>query len=72
MLYQINHKAIKPQKEYSLIDDTYKILTDKILGGGSFGHVFKCLNIKTNKEYEAEKKAYDAKKKAEPKKSVKK
>ena len=39
------------QKEYSLIDDTYKILTDKRLGGGSFGHVYKCLNIKTNKEY---------------------
>ena len=46
-----SQKAIKPQKEYSLIDDTYKILTDKILGGGSFGHVYKCLNIKTNKEY---------------------
>ena len=39
------------QKEYSLIDDTYKILTDKRLGGGSFGHVYKWLNIKTNKEY---------------------
>ena len=25
-----SQKAIKPQKEYSLIDDTYKILTDKI------------------------------------------
>ena len=46
-----SQKAIQPQKEYSLIDDTYKILTDKILGGGSFGHVYKCLNIKTNKEY---------------------
>ena len=46
-----SQKDTKPQKEYSLIDDTYKILTDKILGGGSFGHVYKCLNIKTNKEY---------------------
>ena len=46
-----SQKDTKPQKEYSLIDDTYKILTDKIIGGGSFGHVYKCLNIKTNKEY---------------------
>ena len=44
-------KDIQTQKEYSLIDDTYKILTEKRLGGGSFGHVYKCLNIKTNKEY---------------------
>jgi len=44
-------KDIKIQKEYSIIDDTYKILTDQRLGGGSFGHVYKCLNIKTNKEY---------------------
>ena len=44
-------KDFQTQKEYSLIDDTYKILTDKRLGGGSFGHVYKCLNIKTNKEY---------------------
>ena len=44
-------KDFLTQKEYSLIDDTYKILTDKRLGGGSFGHVYKCLNIKTNKEY---------------------
>ena len=41
----------KPPKEYSLIDETYKILTDQLLGGGSFGHVYKCLNTKTNKEY---------------------
>ena len=46
-----SQKDIKPHKEYSIIDDTYKILTDKRLGGGSFGHVYKCLNIKTNKEY---------------------
>ena len=39
------------QKEYSLIDETYKILTDKRLGGGSFGHVYKCLDVKTHKEY---------------------
>ena len=38
-------------KEYSLINETYKILTDKCLGGGSFGHVYKCLDIKTKKEY---------------------
>ena len=38
-------------KEYSLIDETYKILTDKCLGGGSFGHVYKCLDVKTKKEY---------------------
>jgi len=44
-------KDIKIHKEYSIIDDTYKILTDQRLGGGSFGHVYKCLNIKTNKEY---------------------
>ena len=44
-------KDFQIKKEYSLIEDTYKILTDKPLGGGSFGHVYKCLNIKTNKEY---------------------
>ena len=44
-------KDIETTKEYSIIDETYKILTDKRLGGGSFGHVYKCLNIKTNKEY---------------------
>ena len=44
-------KDFQIPKEYSLIDNTYKILTDKRLGGGSFGHVYKCLNIKTNKEY---------------------
>ena len=44
-------KDIKIHKEYSIIDDTYKILTDQRLGGGSFGYVYKCLNIKTNKEY---------------------
>ena len=44
-------KDIKIHKEYSIIDDTYKILTDQRLGGGSFGHVYKCLNLKTNKEY---------------------
>jgi len=40
-----------PNKEYSLIDETYKILTGNLLGGGSFGHVYKCLNIKTKVEY---------------------
>ena len=40
-----------PHKEYSLIDETYKILTDHQIGGGSFGHVYKCLNVKSNKEY---------------------
>ena len=40
-----------PNKEYSLIDETYKILTDNQIGGGSFGHVYKCLNVKSNKEY---------------------
>ena len=44
-------KDIQTAKEYSIIDETYKILTDKRLGGGSFGNVYKCLNIKTNKEY---------------------
>ena len=44
-------KNIKIQKEYAIIDNTYKILTDQRLGGGSFGYVYKCLNIKTNKEY---------------------
>ena len=44
-------KEFQINKEYSLINETYKILTDKCLGGGSFGHVYKCLNIKTNKEY---------------------
>ena len=40
-----------PNKEYSLIEETYKILTGNLLGGGSFGHVYKCLNIKTKVEY---------------------
>ena len=44
-------KEIKFQKEHSIIDNTYKILTDQRLGGGSFGYVYKCLDIKTNKEY---------------------
>ena len=44
-------KEFQINKEYSLINETYKILTDKCLGGGSFGHVYKCLDIKTKKEY---------------------
>ena len=40
-----------PNKEYSLIEETYKILTGNLLGGGSFGHVYKCLNVKTKVEY---------------------
>ena len=48
---ELSSTDCQSQKEYSLIDDTYKILTDKRLGGGSFGHVYKCINIKTNKEY---------------------
>ena len=34
-----------------MIHIKYKILTEKLLGGGSFGYVYKCLNIKKDKEY---------------------
>ena len=47
------NKSNKINKENSFIDDTYKVLIDDLLGGGSFGHVYKCLNTKTNKEYSA-------------------
>ena len=47
------NKSNKINKENSFIDDTYKVLVDDLLGGGSFGHVYKCINTKTNKEYSA-------------------
>ena len=47
------NKSNKINRENAFIDDTYKVLVDDRLGGGSFGDVYKCVNTKTNKEYSA-------------------
>ena len=52
-IYEKANKINIINKENSLIDGTYKVLVDQRLGGGSFGHVYKCINTKTNKEYSA-------------------
>lgn len=39
------------EEDYAIIENEYKVKYKGDLGYGSFGHVYKCHSIKTNKEF---------------------
>ena len=46
-----NEKINLELEEHFAIDDTYTILLNRKIGSGSFGHIYQCLNVKTNEIY---------------------